>query len=162
MVFCVIKLRKFAPFVGRIVDNLNNGGSWHVTGWPIPHTVWPGGSVTTGGQGDQAGQPRVLYAWRRDPESWHQHWVLMRLIFLGPQGSWIVWCLYLKIQFRFCAWGHQWCGIIHDHWWTASIKPRLLFSQCRLCFPRALPFSQLNYTCIKCYELLTLNMWWEM
>ena len=23
----------------------------------------------------------------------------------------------------------QWCGIIHYHWWTASIKPRLLFSR---------------------------------
>jgi len=25
--------------------------------------------------------------------------------------------------------GRQWCGIIHYHWWTASIKPRLLFSR---------------------------------
>ena len=23
----------------------------------------------------------------------------------------------------------QWCGIIHCYWWTASIKPRLLFSR---------------------------------
>ena len=23
----------------------------------------------------------------------------------------------------------QWCGIIHYYWWTASIKPRLLFSR---------------------------------
>jgi len=22
----------------------------------------------------------------------------------------------------------QWCGIFHCHWWTPSIKPRLLFS----------------------------------
>ena len=28
-----------------------------------------------------------------------------------------------------CARGHQWCGIIHYYWWTASIKPRLLFSR---------------------------------
>ena len=33
----------------------------------------------------------------------------------------------LKIEFRSCARGRQWCGIIHYHWWTASIKPRLLF-----------------------------------
>jgi len=24
-------------------------------------------------------------------------------------------------------WGRQWCGIFHYHWWTASIKPTLLF-----------------------------------
>jgi len=28
----------------------------------------------------------------------------------------------------------KWCGLFHNHWWTASIKSRLLFSQCRLCF----------------------------
>jgi len=27
------------------------------------------------------------------------------------------------------ALGSQWCGIIHYYWWTASIKPRLLFSR---------------------------------
>jgi len=26
------------------------------------------------------------------------------------------------------------------HWWTASIKPRLLFFPCRLCFLKAFPF----------------------
>ena len=25
--------------------------------------------------------------------------------------------------------GRQWCGIIHYHWWTASIELRLLFSR---------------------------------
>jgi len=34
-----------------------------------------------------------------------------------------------KMEFRLCARGRQWCGIIHHHWWTASIKPRLLFSR---------------------------------
>jgi len=38
-------------------------------------------------------------------------------------------CLHLKIEFCSCARGRQWCGIIHYHWWTASIKPRLLFSR---------------------------------
>ena len=28
------------------------------------------------------------------------------------------------------------------HWWTASIKPKLLFSLCRLCFPATFQFSQ--------------------
>jgi len=27
------------------------------------------------------------------------------------------------------ALGGEWCGIIHYYWWTASIKPRLLFSR---------------------------------
>jgi len=52
-------------------------------------------------------------------------------IFSGPQGSWSVhvcW-LYLQIEFRSCARGRQWCGISHYNWWTASIKPRLLFSR---------------------------------
>jgi len=45
------------------------------------------------------------------------------------------------MEFRSCARGRQWCGIIHYLWWTASIKPRLLFS--RACFPRAFPFISL-------------------
>jgi len=35
----------------------------------------------------------------------------------------------VKMEFCSCARGRQWCGIIHYHWWTASIKPRLLFSR---------------------------------
>jgi len=33
------------------------------------------------------------------------------------------------MEFRLCARGRQWCSINHNHWWTASIKPRLLFSR---------------------------------
>jgi len=35
-------------------------------------------------------------------------------IFSGPQGSWSVHvcCLHLKMEFRSCARGHQWLGII--------------------------------------------------
>jgi len=33
------------------------------------------------------------------------------------------------MEFCSCARGRQWCGIIHYHWWTASMKPRLLFSR---------------------------------
>ena len=52
-------------------------------------------------------------------------------IIVFPQGSWNVHvcCLHLKMEFRSCARGRQWCGIIHYYWWTASIKPRLLFSR---------------------------------
>ena len=32
------------------------------------------------------------------------------------------------IESRLYTRGSQWCGIIPYHWWTASIKPRLLFS----------------------------------
>ena len=51
------------------------------------------------------------------------------VIFSGPQGSWSVHvcCSHLKMEFCSCARGRQWCGIIQYHWWTASIKPRLLF-----------------------------------
>jgi len=38
-------------------------------------------------------------------------------------------CLHLKMEFRSCARVRPWCGIIHYHWWTASIKPKLLFSR---------------------------------
>jgi len=33
------------------------------------------------------------------------------------------------MEFCSCARGRQCGGIIHYHWWTASIKPRLLFSR---------------------------------
>jgi len=38
--------------------------------------------------------------------------------------------------------GRQWCGILR----TASIKHRLLCSQWKLCFIRALPFSRIYMT----------------
>jgi len=36
--------------------------------------------------------------------------------FSGPQGSWSVHvcCLHLTMEFRSCARGRQWCGIIHN------------------------------------------------
>jgi len=43
------------------------------------------------------------------------------------QGSWVVCCLHLKIEFRSCARGRQWWDIFHYQWWAASIKPTLLF-----------------------------------
>jgi len=33
------------------------------------------------------------------------------------------------VEFCSCARGRQWCGIIYYYWWTASIKPGLLFSR---------------------------------
>ena len=35
----------------------------------------------------------------------------------------------------------QWCSIFHFHWWTASIKSRLLLSSYRLCFLKTHFFS---------------------
>jgi len=37
--------------------------------------------------------------------------------------------------------GRQWYGIFHYQWWTTSIKPRLLFPPCKLCFLGAFLFS---------------------
>jgi len=31
--------------------------------------------------------------------------------------------VYLKIEFRSCARGLQWCGIFYNHWWTALKSP---------------------------------------
>ena len=58
-------------------------------------------------------------------------WSCSSLVMNGPQGSWSVHvcCLHVKMEFCSCARGRQWCGIIHYRWWTASIKPRLLFSR---------------------------------
>jgi len=59
-------------------------------------------------------------------------WVTVTFLCLSdPQGSWgvHVCCLHLKMEFRSCARGRQCGGIIHYYWWTASIKPRLLFSR---------------------------------
>ena len=39
--------------------------------------------------------------------------------------------------------GRQWCGTFHYHWWTASIKPRLLFSHSGL-VSWWLPFLQFD------------------
>jgi len=52
-------------------------------------------------------------------------------------------CLHLKMEFRSCARGRQWCSTLHYHWWTASIKPKLLFSHSGL-VSWGLPFLQFN------------------
>jgi len=59
-------------------------------------------------------------------------WKLDQHVYFSvPQGSWSVHvcCLHLKMEFRSCARGRQWCGIINYYWWLALIKPRLLFSR---------------------------------
>jgi len=48
------------------------------------------------------------------------------------------------------ACGRQWCDIYHYHWWTALIKPRLLFSACILCFPRGFLFLS-NIDIVLCH-----------
>ena len=50
----------------------------------------------------------------------------------------------LKIEFRSCARGRQWCVICHYHWWTASIKPRLLCSLQAMLL-EGFPFHQFNF-----------------
>jgi len=47
------------------------------------------------------------------------------------------------MEFRSCARGRQWCSTLHYHWWTASIKPRLLFSHSGL-VSWGLPFFSFN------------------
>ena len=59
-------------------------------------------------------------------------------------GSQILCCLHLKIGFHSCARGRHWCSIFHYHWWTASVKPRLLFPLCRLWLLRTFIESHRN------------------
>ena len=53
----------------------------------------------------------------------------------------------LKNEFHLCARGCLLCGIFYYHRWTASVKPRLLYSQCKLMKLSFLLFSfpRLNY-----------------
>jgi len=46
-------------------------------------------------------------------------------------------------EFHSCAMRRQWCGIFHNHWWSDSIKPRLLFTHAGLqaMLPEGLFFS---------------------
>ena len=54
-------------------------------------------------------------------------------------------CLHLTIiEFRSCIRGRQWCGILRCHRLTASIKPRLLFTPCKLCALRTFFSNSFN------------------
>jgi len=69
--------------------------------------------------------------------------ILWSHIFLVPRDHWLYVCLHLKMEVCSCARRLQYCGIFHYQWWTASIKPSLLFSHsghvsCEL------PFLQFN------------------
>jgi len=64
-------------------------------------------------------------------------------IFLVLRDHWLFVCLHLKMKFRSCAKGRQWCAIFYYHRWTASLKPRLLFSHSDL-VSWGLPFLQFN------------------
>jgi len=49
---------------------------------------------------------------------------IIKQFFSGP----LVCCWHLKIGLRSCVYGRHWCCIFYCHWWTTSIKPRLVFS----------------------------------
>jgi len=75
------------------------------------------------------------------------YYIFVYLYFSGPQESWSVHvcCLHLKMEFRSCTRGRQWCGIIYCHLWTASIKPRLLVLV-QAMLHEGFPFHQFNLT----------------
>jgi len=85
-------------------------------------------------------------------------------IFLVLRDHRLYVCLHLKMEFRSCARGRQWCGIFHYHWWTASIKPRLLFSHSGLdlisqCFTvYDTHFKQLAYRHCLFYMCICINI----
>jgi len=78
-------------------------------------------------------------------------------IFLVLRDHWLYVCLHLKMEFRSCARGRHWCGIFHYHWWTASIKPRLLFSHSGL-VSWGLPFLQFNTQLVDCHMYIDSSM----
>ena len=51
------------------------------------------------------------------------------LLALRDHGVYLYVVYNLTMEFRSCGRGRQWYGIIHFYWWTASIKPRLMFSR---------------------------------
>jgi len=64
-------------------------------------------------------------------------------------------CWHLKMEFRLCGRGRQWCSIIYYHWWTSSIKPRLLFIM-QAVFSEGYFFSQLTlFTLFATYSIWT-------
>jgi len=65
-----------------------------------------------------------------------------------------VYVVHSKIEFRSFGRGRQWCGIFHYYWWTALIKPRLLFSM-QAVLPEGFPFPQLDK---KVMFILILNL----
>jgi len=71
--------------------------------------------------------------------------ILCSHIFLVLRDHWLYVCLQLKMEFRSCARGRQWCSIFRYHWWTASIKPRLQFSHSDL-VSWGLPFLHFKYS----------------
>ena len=63
----------------------------------------------------------------------------------------------------------QWCGMFQYHWYTASIKQRLLFSLCKLCSMRTyfflnfLRYLELNDGIMVLYFLSSVwSLWREM
>ena len=64
----------------------------------------------------------------------------------------IMHCMFFTFEkeFRSCARWSQRSDIFHFHWWTASMRPRLLFSPWKLCFLGKFPVSQI--ICILFYN----------
>jgi len=62
------------------------------------------------------------------------NWPLVVVLCSGLLGLWIGCCLHFKVVLRSCAIGGQWCGIFQNHWWTFSIKRRLLFPNAGFAF----------------------------
>jgi len=78
------------------------------------------------------------------------------VMFSGSLGSCLVCYLGLKIEFRSCARERQWSGIFHFHLWTVPIKPKLLFSSCKMWFKfnRNVPWVVIYESCLNGFGLL--------
>ena len=67
--------------------------------------------------------------------------LLCRNIFLVLRDHWLFVYIWKWSAAHALGGVMQWCGIFHYHWWTVSIKPRLLFSHSGLVV-WGLPFLQ--------------------
>ena len=97
-------------------------------------------------------------------------WILRNVfyisyIFSSPQRSLIACCLNLKIEFCSCArvasvvW-HTF--VFHCHWWTSSVKPRLLLSHAGYASwgLSLLPaWSDREFICFKIYITCCIIKW---
>jgi len=64
-------------------------------------------------------------------------------------------CIYLHLKIEFRSSTSNGSSVFYFHWWTASIKPMLLFSLCKICFRRTFHFLRfINENCCAFYQYL--------
>jgi len=73
----------------------------------------------------------LVLVWRLRPVL---HYCIVIYFWSSGIRDCILFTLIWKKEFRICTRERELCDIFHYHLWTASTKPRLIVSQCWLCF----------------------------